>query len=107
VALLVLFLQMLPGLGLGSTVQAIGQVRFTISSVVVIVRGRLVSIEVLHRGRTVRLREDDDAADDRQLRATDRRPDRARRRRRRLRHARPGRGADDARPGRGDETSRT
>ena len=44
VALLLLFLQVLPGLGLGSTAQAIGQVTFTISYVVVIVRGRLVSI---------------------------------------------------------------
>ncbi len=44
VALLLLFLQVLPGLGLGSAAQAIGQVTFTISYVVVIVRGRLVSI---------------------------------------------------------------
>jgi spermidine/putrescine transport system permease protein len=44
VALLLLFLQLLPGIGLGSTAQAIGQVTFTISYVVVIVRGRLVSI---------------------------------------------------------------
>ena len=44
VALLLLFLQVLPGIGLGSTAQAIGQVTFTISYVVVIVRGRLVSI---------------------------------------------------------------
>ena len=44
VALLLLFLQVLPGLGLGTTAQAIGQVTFTMSYVVVIVRGRLVSI---------------------------------------------------------------
>ena len=44
VALLLLFLQVLPWLGLGTTAQAIGQVTFTISYVVVIVRGRLVSI---------------------------------------------------------------
>jgi spermidine/putrescine transport system permease protein len=44
VALLLLFLQVLPWIGLGSTAQAIGQVTFTISYVVVIVRGRLVSI---------------------------------------------------------------
>jgi spermidine/putrescine transport system permease protein len=44
VALLLLFLQVLPGLGLGTTAQAIGQVTFTLSYVVVIVRGRLVSI---------------------------------------------------------------
>ncbi len=44
VALLLLFLQVLPGIGLGSTAQAIGQVTFTLSYVVVIVRGRLVSI---------------------------------------------------------------
>jgi len=44
VALLLLFLQVLPFLGLGTTAQAIGQVTFTISYVVVIVRGRLVSI---------------------------------------------------------------
>src|SRR3954453_7493525 len=44
VALLLLFLQVLPGIGLGSTAQAIGQVTFSISYVVVIVRGRLVSI---------------------------------------------------------------
>ena len=44
VALLLLFLQVLPGIGLGTTAQAIGQVTFTLSYVVVIVRGRLVSI---------------------------------------------------------------
>jgi spermidine/putrescine transport system permease protein len=44
VALLLLFLQVLPGIGLGSTAQAIGQVTFTLSYVVVIVRGRLVSV---------------------------------------------------------------
>jgi ABC-type spermidine/putrescine transport system permease subunit II len=44
VALLLLFLQVLPGIGVGSTAQAIGQVTFTLSYVVVIVRGRLVSI---------------------------------------------------------------
>jgi len=44
VALLLLFLRVFPGLGLGTTAQAIGQVTFTISYVVVIVRGRLVSI---------------------------------------------------------------
>ena len=44
VALLLLFLQVFPAIGLGSTSQAIGQVTFTISYVVVIVRGRLVSI---------------------------------------------------------------
>ena len=44
VALLLLFLQVLPWIGLGSTAQAIGQVTFTLSYVVVIVRGRLVSI---------------------------------------------------------------
>lgn len=44
VALLLLFLQVLPGLGVGTTAQAIGQVTFTLSYVVVIVRGRLVSI---------------------------------------------------------------
>jgi spermidine/putrescine transport system permease protein len=44
VALLLLFLQVLPWVGLGTTAQAIGQVTFTISYVVVIVRGRLVSI---------------------------------------------------------------
>lgn len=44
VALLLLFLQVLPGIGLGTSAQAIGQVTFTLSYVVVIVRGRLVSI---------------------------------------------------------------
>jgi len=44
VALLLLFLQVLPGIDVGSTAQIIGQVTFTISYVVVIVRGRLVSI---------------------------------------------------------------
>lgn len=44
VALLLLFLQVLPGFGVGTTAQAIGQVTFTLSYVVVIVRGRLVSI---------------------------------------------------------------
>jgi spermidine/putrescine transport system permease protein len=44
VALLLLFLQVLDGWGLGTTAQAIGQVTFAISYVVVIVRGRLVTI---------------------------------------------------------------
>ena len=44
VALLLLFLKVLPGIELGTTSQAIGQVTFTLSYVVVIVRGRLVSI---------------------------------------------------------------
>jgi spermidine/putrescine transport system permease protein len=44
VALLLLFLQVFPVVGLGTTAQAIGQVTFTLSYVVVIVRGRLVSI---------------------------------------------------------------
>lgn len=44
VALLLLFLKIFPGLGLGTQAQAIGQVTFTLSYVVVIVRGRLVSI---------------------------------------------------------------
>jgi len=44
VALLLLFLQIFPGIGLGTEAQAIGQVTFTLSYVVVIVRGRLVSI---------------------------------------------------------------
>jgi spermidine/putrescine transport system permease protein len=44
VSLLLLFLQIFPALGLGTTAQAIGQVTFTLSYVVVIVRGRLVSI---------------------------------------------------------------
>ncbi len=44
VALLLLFLRIFPGIGLGTTAQVIGQVTFTISYVVVMVRGRLVSI---------------------------------------------------------------
>jgi spermidine/putrescine transport system permease protein len=44
VALLLLFLRVFPGLGLGTEAQAIGQITFTISYVVVIVRGRLTSI---------------------------------------------------------------
>jgi spermidine/putrescine transport system permease protein len=44
VALLLLFLQVFSTIGLGTTAQAIGQVTFAISYVVVIVRGRLVSI---------------------------------------------------------------
>jgi spermidine/putrescine transport system permease protein len=44
VALLLLFLQVFNGIGLGTTAQAIGQVTFALSYVVVIVRGRLVSI---------------------------------------------------------------
>ena len=44
VALLLLFLQVFPGIGLGTPAQAIGQVTFTISYVVVMVRGRLASI---------------------------------------------------------------
>jgi spermidine/putrescine transport system permease protein len=44
VALLLLFLRIFPGIGLGTTAQVIGQVTFTLSYVVVIVRGRLVSI---------------------------------------------------------------
>jgi spermidine/putrescine transport system permease protein len=44
VALLLLFLQVFATIGLGTTAQAIGQVTFTLSYVVVIVRGRLVSI---------------------------------------------------------------
>ena len=44
VALLLLFLKVFPGIGLGTRAQAIGQVTFTLSYVVVIVRGRLVSI---------------------------------------------------------------
>jgi spermidine/putrescine transport system permease protein len=44
VSLLLLFLQVFPAVGLGTTAQAIGQVTFTVSYVVVIVRGRLVSI---------------------------------------------------------------
>ena len=45
VALLLLFLKVFPGLGLGTKAQAIGQVTFTLSYVVVIVRGRLRSEE--------------------------------------------------------------
>jgi spermidine/putrescine transport system permease protein len=44
VALLLLFLNVFPGFPLGTWAQAIGQVTFTLSYVVVIVRGRLVSI---------------------------------------------------------------
>jgi spermidine/putrescine transport system permease protein len=44
VALLLLFLQVFSTIGLGTTAQSIGQITFTISYVVVIVRGRLVSI---------------------------------------------------------------
>ena len=44
VALLLLFLQIFNQIGLGTTAQAIGQITFTISYVVVMVRGRLVSI---------------------------------------------------------------
>ena len=44
VALLILFLDVFPGFGLGTRAQAIGQVTFTLSYVVVMVRGRLVSI---------------------------------------------------------------
>jgi spermidine/putrescine transport system permease protein len=44
VALLLLFLQVFPTIGLGTTAQSIGQITFTLSYVVVIVRGRLVSI---------------------------------------------------------------
>jgi spermidine/putrescine transport system permease protein len=44
VALLLLFLRVFPGFGLGTTTQAIGQVTFTLSYVVVMVRARLVSI---------------------------------------------------------------
>ena len=44
VALLLLFVQVLPGIDLGTNAQIMGQVTFTISYVVVIVRGRLVSI---------------------------------------------------------------
>ncbi len=44
VALLLLFLQIFQFIGLGTWAQAIGQVTFSISYVVVIVRGRLVSI---------------------------------------------------------------
>jgi len=44
VALLLLFLQIFTFISLGTTAQAIGQVTFAVSYVVVIVRGRLVSI---------------------------------------------------------------
>ena len=44
VSLLLLFLQVFAAIGLGTTAQAIGQITFTLSYVVVIVRGRLVSI---------------------------------------------------------------
>jgi spermidine/putrescine transport system permease protein len=44
VSLLLLFLQIFTVIGLGTIAQAIGQITFTISYVVVIVRGRLVSI---------------------------------------------------------------
>jgi spermidine/putrescine transport system permease protein len=44
VSLLLLFLQVFPTVGLGTTAQSIGQVTFTLSYVVVIVRGRLASI---------------------------------------------------------------
>src|SRR6195952_3385559 len=44
VSLLLLFLQIFTVIGLGTLAQAIGQITFTISYVVVIVRGRLVSI---------------------------------------------------------------
>ncbi|MFY9579715.1 MAG: ABC transporter permease [Gaiellaceae bacterium] len=44
VALLLLFLRVFPGIGLGTPAQAIGQVTFTLSYVVVMVRARLVSI---------------------------------------------------------------
>ena len=44
VALLLLFLRIFPGIGLGTTAQAIGQMTFTLSYVVVMVRGRLASI---------------------------------------------------------------
>jgi spermidine/putrescine transport system permease protein len=44
VALLLLFLQIFSEIGIGTTTQAIGQITFTISYVVVMVRGRLVSI---------------------------------------------------------------
>src|SRR4029077_18473847 len=44
VALLLLFLRVFPQIGLGTTAQVIGQVTFTLSYVVVIVRGRLASI---------------------------------------------------------------
>lgn len=44
VALLLLFLQIFDQIGLGTTAQSIGQITFTMSYVVVMVRGRLVSI---------------------------------------------------------------
>jgi spermidine/putrescine transport system permease protein len=44
VALLLLFLRVFPGIGLGTEAQVIGQVTFTLSYVVVMVRARLVSI---------------------------------------------------------------
>jgi spermidine/putrescine transport system permease protein len=44
VALLLLFLQIFKEIGLGTTAQSIGQITFTLSYVVVMVRGRLVSI---------------------------------------------------------------
>jgi spermidine/putrescine transport system permease protein len=44
VALLLLFLQIFSTIGVGTTAQAIGQITFTVSYVVVMVRGRLVSI---------------------------------------------------------------
>lgn len=44
VALLLLFLRVFPGIGLGTPAQVIGQVTFTLSYVVVMVRGRLASI---------------------------------------------------------------
>jgi spermidine/putrescine transport system permease protein len=44
VSLLLLFLQVFSAIGLGTVAQSIGQITFTISYVVVIVRGRLVSI---------------------------------------------------------------
>lgn len=44
VALLLLFLRVFPGIGLGTEAQAIGQVTFTLSYVVVMVRARLASI---------------------------------------------------------------
>ena len=44
VALLLLFLQIFNQIGLGTTAQMIGQITFTLSYVVVMVRGRLVSI---------------------------------------------------------------
>jgi spermidine/putrescine transport system permease protein len=44
VALLLLFLRVFPSIGLGTEAQAIGQVTFTLSYVVVIVRARLTTI---------------------------------------------------------------